>query len=443
MNIIQLALAAFLIVSGALFLLHIANRATTSHRMWLLSIFVSGSMLRFIYCCLTPYRTRALDWWGHIEYVEYVLANWRIPPAQEGWQFYQPPLYYFSSALWAKLGILLGRADGVPLADLRLFACLMSIGAFAGGIWIGEMLFKSDDEKSMSIWFAGVLAVFPGFVHFASRISNDVPLLLFSVLFLAFLIRWWNDNRTRDVYAACAFLCLGLLTKLNVLPLAAVLAICLVVHRKSTWSSKVRTSAVCLAMIALSTGWLFYLRYGVEGERSVVGNRLGYRLRVDNHPANFLVFNPVGMLEHPYNNTLRDRERRDYFWEFAYRSAQFGEFNHGAVVKPLARSVLLLALAGLPLLIAGLVITLKREFHSRLPIWLTFLLLVAALFCYRFSSPFASNQDYRFIPVVLVPATYFILRAISCMPSLWKQLSLAIAGVYIGCSAGFTIWLLV
>jgi hypothetical protein len=80
-------LAAFVVASLCLYALQFSKRERLRHRQWLLSIFVGGSVLRFIYCCLTPFSERCWDWAGHIESIDYVLHHWRIPPAQGGWQF--------------------------------------------------------------------------------------------------------------------------------------------------------------------------------------------------------------------------------------------------------------------------------------------------------------------------------------------------------------------
>jgi hypothetical protein len=62
---------------------------------------------------------------GHIDYVQYMFTHWSVPPAQGGWEFYQPPLYYFLSALWMQAGQLLGRPLSVLGDGLRLRGALV------------------------------------------------------------------------------------------------------------------------------------------------------------------------------------------------------------------------------------------------------------------------------------------------------------------------------
>ena len=40
-----------------------------------------------------------MDYEGHTNYISYMSAFWRVPLANEGWQMFQPPLFYFLEAV--------------------------------------------------------------------------------------------------------------------------------------------------------------------------------------------------------------------------------------------------------------------------------------------------------------------------------------------------------
>src|SRR5262245_8885178 len=68
--------------------------------------------------------------WGfdagaHRVYVRVVLQEGRLPLADEGWQMYQPPLYYLLAAGWLKLA-------GFASTDPAAIACLRWLGLVAG-----------------------------------------------------------------------------------------------------------------------------------------------------------------------------------------------------------------------------------------------------------------------------------------------------------------------
>lgn len=54
-----------------------------------------------------------MDYAGHATYIYYVAQYWRIPLASEGWQMFQPPLFYFLEALFFRLFLLLFDTETV------------------------------------------------------------------------------------------------------------------------------------------------------------------------------------------------------------------------------------------------------------------------------------------------------------------------------------------
>ena len=43
------------------------------------------------------------DWKGHLEYIEYIARHRSLPLANQGWQMFQPPLFYLLEAPWYAL----------------------------------------------------------------------------------------------------------------------------------------------------------------------------------------------------------------------------------------------------------------------------------------------------------------------------------------------------
>ena len=105
-------------------------------------VFVAGLYLRFIYLAYTPYRVRGHDVIPHLDYIRYVAEHFAIPPRADGWQFYQPPLYYFLSAIWFRIGEGINRIEDALIGDLQLFAFVISLAVLGIAIWIGRMLFN-------------------------------------------------------------------------------------------------------------------------------------------------------------------------------------------------------------------------------------------------------------------------------------------------------------
>ncbi len=50
-----------------------------------------------------PYDRSRMDWGGHLEHLRYAERHWRPPLAEEGWEMYQPPLYYWVGGSFLRL----------------------------------------------------------------------------------------------------------------------------------------------------------------------------------------------------------------------------------------------------------------------------------------------------------------------------------------------------
>ncbi len=94
----------------------------------LLGALVIGTWLRWIYVEGTPATLRAHDFQGHMDYLGFVLEHGRIPTATQGFQGYQPPLYYFIAAPIAAQVETGGRPDLGVLQQLALWTGVLSLG---------------------------------------------------------------------------------------------------------------------------------------------------------------------------------------------------------------------------------------------------------------------------------------------------------------------------
>ncbi|MGB8226788.1 MAG: hypothetical protein WCE45_08020, partial [Sedimentisphaerales bacterium] len=64
---------------------------------------------------------------GHIHYVQYLLDNKSVPLANEGWEAYQPPLFYLVSAIIVSLSRLF-LAPNLAWSSLKIIPFLCGIG---------------------------------------------------------------------------------------------------------------------------------------------------------------------------------------------------------------------------------------------------------------------------------------------------------------------------
>ena len=406
-----LGILLFIVYGLILIFFYIDKKSGARPLAW---IVMAGIVLRMLYNYYTPYHIRAYDWDGHMDYIFYVAQHWRIPSAIAGWEFHQPPLYYFLSAAEITISHTLQQPFYFLLKELQLTSLLISIITFVVGVWIANSLFPTRRDVTKRYLFTGMLATLPSIVFFSSRINNDILYALFGFLFVALLIKWWKEKMNNDWYWLSLVLALGLLSKNNAAAFVPVAWICLWCCRSLSRRSKVRLFAASVGIITVVFGWLPVLRFLIERETrtSYVGNMsdLNGVFFMGNIVKHLTTFSPLRILQFPYNNTFSDIPQGRFFWEFFYRSTVTGEFNLGDHVLWCSRAALFFGLLLLPLVCFGLWKALSKHAYKTLPLWLTLFGILAAHIALRISVPSSTFQDFRYSLVMILPLSFFLLR---------------------------------
>src|SRR3989339_391163 len=384
----------------------------------LLGTFSFGVLLRLVYVFATSYEIRAYDADGHLEYTRYVAEHLALPAIRDGWEFYQAPLYYIVTGLWMRAGMEMGRALPLLTRDIQWIALFSSVLALAGMAWIATLLFARK-EKTERILFLASAAVLPSIVFVSARVNNDVFLLLMEVFCFAFLLKWWQTGRWRHWWLSLLLLALAILSKTNALLLLPPVFLLLVCRRRLPLKTKALTGALSLLLLTLLVGWIFTLRNGASLSQPLVVNtgNLSSGLYVQNTIETFTEFNPLRMALRPYNNPWDDGAGRQYFWEYFFKSAFFGEFDFGETLKPLAIAVLVCAFLALLYAVYGAWVSIRKDGWRTLPVWGTagFLLLGHAL--HRAITPHSCAQDFRFSLLLSLPVIFFVIQGIRSLRS--------------------------
>jgi hypothetical protein len=325
-----------------------------------------GLALRIAAWAAIPYDYLAYDVDGHLEYIRYVREHGRIPPADAGFQFYQPPVYYFLTAV----------AGSEPRA-VQTVSLVLSVATLVAGLAVVP--------SGIGAW---LLALHPALVLPAARINNDVLVTFWLFLAAAFLWRFWQSNRLADGWLAIAATLAGIWTKTTALLMAPVLAGVSLAHRHRWWL----LPGVLLIALARPAGL---------GAGNVAA--ISPALALDIRWTDLLVFNPVRVVTEPFVNPLIPGPARDHLWEYWVRSALFGEFSFSWPT----------GLAGA--LVAGWLVVLgaaawgvfRTPWRAALPMLLLLVGSLAGQAWYVWRAPFATSQDFRYLVVVLLPVAFF------------------------------------
>lgn len=382
----------------------------------LLSIIAVGVILRILYVLATPYTLRGHDTWAHIQYIRYMSTHFRIPPAAEGWEYHQAPLYYFITGAWMRFGRFIGIGEEGILNQVQIFSLLISIATLAVGVWIGSLIFPQKNQRVSRLLFCGGIAVFPSLIFLSSRITNDGLYHLVAFCAVGFLLRWWRSARSRDWFLLCVFVALSFLTKVSGLVFLPVIFCSLVAFPGWSFREKLQKGSIGLLLIILLTWWLpvgrFFLEPDPQNSITFGSQAMHPGLRVPTTLTNLITFDPIAVLRVPYNSPWNDANRRQYFLEYFFRSAFFGEFTFPDHVRFPALSILLLAMPLFFVMVIGFLKNLTANLRAFLPLLLLGAFVFTAHIFYRIRAPFASNQDFRFSVILLIPIVCFLVVTI-------------------------------
>lgn len=347
---------------------------------------------------------RQHDIGGHREYVDWLLTKGTIPPVLQGWETFQPPLYYAAAAAAHRLWEAATPED--PARGIQALA----LAAYVATVLLAA-LFGTRRGAAAGILPAALVALLPAHLLLASRISNDVPLALLGGLATVLLVRGAENGSRRDLLLAGLAIAAAVATKVSAMALVgAAGAFALLARgggrerRGGRWGDAI--------LVALPGG----ATAAVLAFRSLSQAGVPFYAPTDRLPANQVV-----------PNTLWKFLSFDAVAAVAERAFDYGS---GAVRDSLATSLAVTAAGGdeplgwlgarlLPLLVpsflgvvllvaVGLVVPPGRRPADLAP-WLMGTSVLAFLWLYNFASPWSSCQNARllapaFVPLALVAA---------------------------------------
>lgn len=210
---------------------------------------------------------------AHIEYIQYIAENWRIPLATEGWQMFQSPLYYIVSALPYKL--LSGFLAEEPVRRVLLIIPLICGAAFSETAFRAVRHIRPDrtDLQMIGALIGGLL---PMNIYMSQTISNETMAGIFSAAAITTAIgivsmkeSGWPAKR---LALLGMLLGLALLSKVTAILLVPVFIVMLVWRFYSSGGITQALSSVSIVMgvAGVISAW-YYIRNWVLMGRPFIG----------------------------------------------------------------------------------------------------------------------------------------------------------------------------
>lgn len=401
-----------------------------------------GLLLCVFYLSKTDERTRTFDVFeggGHKDYIEYLIKHKDLPIPGDGWEYHQPPLYYFTAALAkVSLGIdssthgdLWGQLLGLFFWTIFLASGLATLGLAFRRQRLAFLL----TSLAFALWPAGI-------IH-SIRIGNDLALYAFYGLAFYYTLKWWRTRDSTTLFWASLWMAASLLTKSNGLAVAGILGLLMLIHIYSLihkpalfeQHKKKLIRDMCIAgglfIGAILLNFADNVKHYLDGTSedwllSNVSEMINPGLKVNNDVPNYLIFDSATFIQKPFISTWDDAYGRQYFWNFVWRSSLSSEFffdGEGLQAWGVINGILLLlALAGTAIYYLQQQPQLPRrhlrwKLYRHAPWVMALIFPFILLLAYRIKVPLSCNTDFRYIYPVLVALLFFIAQAWCKLPN--------------------------
>ena len=275
-NYITLTIGGGLLIVGIGVYLKI--RGKLDHRLLIFLILAMGFWLQFSYAQYTPCWLRQNDvgFFGkevfdphHAGYISYIRYYGWIPHAdvREMDQWYHPPLHHLICAYFLRLyGTVFPSLDENydVLQMITLFYSFLSV------VFIRKIVLMFDLSEKADTAVTAMVAFFPIFIVNAGELNNDILSVLFFVLSIYFIMRWYREGRGwANLVLSALTIGLGMMTKLSVWLAAVPVGIILLAVLVETRGKCLRLwgQYVVFALVSFPIGLWFpvrnYLGWGV------------------------------------------------------------------------------------------------------------------------------------------------------------------------------------
>jgi len=367
---------------------------------WLAWPIALGALLALLYLNVTTPWIRQHDVEGHREYIDHLLKFRTLPAVKQGWETWQPPLYYLLAAGWRT--VFPGEESNDPFGPVQVLATCFFISTLMLSLRGAQRLALRKIELLGTV---SLLAFLPGHLFLAARINNDVVLPLLGLGITLCVYDYIRFGVAR-VLVPLALLLAGILaakTSSIAIVGGALLAIGIADLAKGRPWRVVLWRGYFVALPSII--WLaFWISRNVEqtGELLYVNASLPENMRVlESACSRLLSFDLPSFLGNHY---YYDMEIRRSYPTALVTSILFGEYNlseYGFQWSFLYRAGFLGLLIPLA---AGVFCRPRPELRAA---WLTCLALVVPqmllVIIYGLQYPYSCNQNIRFAAQVFFP----------------------------------------
>ena len=389
-------------------------------------------VIRAVFLMNVPYTNFAYDVDGHVAYVQYIIENHSVPGTDDCWTCYHPPVYYVSAVPSYLFGEWLGLSGPI---GLQVYSLLLSILT----VFLG-MLFLRSFLAGKALGIASVLwAFWPVMILVSPRIGNDQMFYMLHMLCMWCGVKYLKDGRGRFLLVAVIATALAMWTKATaVVTLGTLIVFMVLGYWMNLRNRRLTCSEWVSAGLLLSLIVVVVLQH-LLGDSALVGNSSGLagRLKVGNEAFNYIFFDLKSFVTHPFTSAWNDGSGREYFWNYAFKTSLFGEFE--MVRNVMGRNLATIVSCAF----LGLIVYAARCFwKTKLQMIHWFLLLqgvtfITALMFLRMKHPYSCSNDFRYILPAIICFIPFVAQGITNEGASikWRVLGYGLVLTFVLCTA--------
>jgi tetratricopeptide (TPR) repeat protein len=275
---------------GLLVLWQISFRKSTTLRVERILFVVLASLWLLLFwnnARLLPFHA-GFDSQEHLKYIEYIQQHRTLPSPNEGWEMYQPPLYYLIAA--ASLSACnLSINDSSSVLVLRLFGAFLGVAQFVF-VFLSLRLLLPARTAVIGLLLAAFL---PMHLYLAHNVTNEMLIAALSTVTLYLCLRLLKSDAPRLLQFAWVGCALGaaMLTKSTGVLLLPVVIVALAgrfLQQRTPIASSLRNLGILLTVCLAVCGW-YYVHVWLKFGTPLVGNwdvfswwqDVGYHTEVD------------------------------------------------------------------------------------------------------------------------------------------------------------------
>ncbi|MEN6320292.1 MAG: hypothetical protein ABFD82_16260 [Syntrophaceae bacterium] len=211
-----------------------------------------------------------MDIKGHIQYIKYIVDNMHIPLATDGWQMFQPPLFYIISACIYKFSLNF-FSEEIVLRILRILPLLCGLAQIELCYRAIRYIYPSrDDLQILGMIIGGFL---PMNLYMSQVVGTEPLSALLSGIVIILILRFFHYSNQPSVsffILMGAILGLSILTKITAILLIPpfILSIAYIVYMKYLPNKEsveliVQHIILFLGVTCIISGW-FFIRNWIE-----------------------------------------------------------------------------------------------------------------------------------------------------------------------------------